>query len=246
MKVSVCIATYNGAQYIRPQILSILNQEFTDNIGVNMEVIISDDNSQDDTISIIESLNDSRIKIYNHTKKKYPNYNSLISATKNFENAIELSSGDYIFLSDQDDIWYPNKIDSMLNFLKEKACCICAFNWIDQYGNHIGQKTYSNTEISLVKMLFRFPYYGFCFAFNKKIKEKILPIPLIPQHDIFIGLVAKFMGELAIYNVPLCDHRKFINDTKHTNVSDSGFKETLFIKLFYRSKLIFYSIVRSV
>lgn len=57
------MATYNGAKYIREQVDSILNQEFTENKDVEMELVVSDDGSTDDTLKILESYGDSRIKI---------------------------------------------------------------------------------------------------------------------------------------------------------------------------------------
>ena len=57
--ISVCISTYNGEQFIFKQLDSILSQ-----IGLNDEVIISDDGSKDNTINIIKSFNDKRIKLF--------------------------------------------------------------------------------------------------------------------------------------------------------------------------------------
>ena len=96
--ISICIATFNGEHYIKDQLLSILPQ-----LTVHDEVIISDDNSSDKTIKIIEEFNDLRIKIYynNPLKKGYSN---------NFENALSKSNQQLIFLCDQDDIWFNNKI----------------------------------------------------------------------------------------------------------------------------------------
>ena len=66
MKISVCMATYNGEKYIKEQLESILSQ-----IGEHDEVIISDDSSTDNTVEIINSFNDCRIKIYKNTKEKF-------------------------------------------------------------------------------------------------------------------------------------------------------------------------------
>ena len=63
MKISVCMATYNGEKYIKEQLESILSQ-----IGENDEVIISDDSSTDNTVEIIKAFSDNRIKIYKNTK----------------------------------------------------------------------------------------------------------------------------------------------------------------------------------
>ncbi|MCD8291094.1 MAG: glycosyltransferase, partial [Prevotella sp.] len=97
MKVSVCIATYNGEKYIEEQIRSILSQ-----LSDNDEVIISDDGSHDQTLSLIQSIGDKRIKIFQNEGRHGFKYN--------FENTLKKVQGDYIFLCDQDDVWLPNKV----------------------------------------------------------------------------------------------------------------------------------------
>lgn len=104
--ISVCMASYNGAIFIKQQAVSILNQ-----LGLEDELIISDDGSKDNTLEILASLNDSRIKIYHHSAPH--------GVVSNFENAIKHASGDYIFLSDQDDIWLSNKKEKCLSCLQE-------------------------------------------------------------------------------------------------------------------------------
>ena len=102
--ISVCIATYNGEKYIKEQLESILSQ-----LETSDEVIVSDDNSTDNTLKIIQSFCDKRIKIY--TNKGLKGYSS------NFENALAKANGEYILLSDQDDVWLPNKVDTIINDL---------------------------------------------------------------------------------------------------------------------------------
>lgn len=106
MKISVALCTYNGALFIKKQLDSILNQ-----IDFKIdEIIVCDDNSTDTTIDIL-----------NNYKEKYPTIFSIyknetnLGSTKNFEKAITLCSGDYIFLSDQDDIWKENKVKTILS-----------------------------------------------------------------------------------------------------------------------------------
>lgn len=72
------MATYNGGKFIREQVDSILNQQFVENKDVELELVVSDDGSTDNTIDILKSYQDQRIKVFLHSnKKKY----SLISAT---------------------------------------------------------------------------------------------------------------------------------------------------------------------
>ncbi len=95
--LSVCIATYNGAKYINKQVESILLQ-----LGIDDEIVVSDDGSIDQTISILESFGDERIKIFRNTGRH--------GVVSYFENALNHSSGEVIFLSDQDDIWNKKKL----------------------------------------------------------------------------------------------------------------------------------------
>lgn len=109
MRISVVVATYNGALYLRKQLDSIMNQTIVPN-----EVIVSDDNSSDDTN-----------KILNEYEKRYPEYITVlnndinIGYIKNFWLAISKATGDFIFLSDQDDIWYPTKVETMVEIMKK-------------------------------------------------------------------------------------------------------------------------------
>ena len=89
MKISVCIAAYNGGRFIWEQVMSILPQ-----LGEDDEIIVSDDGSIDDTINILNSFHDKRIKIFINEGRH--------GVVPNFENALKHSSGDYIFFSDQD------------------------------------------------------------------------------------------------------------------------------------------------
>ena len=102
-KVSVNICCYNGDQFIRETIESILKQTFN-----NFEIIVIDDGSKDKTGEIIKSFSDSRIKYYYQENKG-------LSASRN--RAIELSCGEYIALLDQDDLWEPEKLKLQVDIL---------------------------------------------------------------------------------------------------------------------------------
>jgi len=126
------MATHNGAQYLREQINSILPQ-----LGAKDEIVISDDGSTDDTLSIIRSFNDNRIKIYNFKQQsKSEHLHQYI--TRNFQNALRYAKGDYIFLSDQDDIWTEGKVDVCLDYLKDNTLIVHDMQFIDNQKNPVG------------------------------------------------------------------------------------------------------------
>jgi glycosyltransferase involved in cell wall biosynthesis len=166
MKISVCMATYNGEKYIKEQLDSILNQ-----ISQNDEIIISDDNSTDNTIEILKSYNDKRIKIYLNNKDK--------GYTKNFENALEKVSGDVIFLCDQDDIWVNNKIEKTLVYFKDYDFIISDNKVVNKDLNTIYESHFNvcNTKKGFFNNLLLPRYVGACMAFKKEVLEKSLPFP---------------------------------------------------------------------
>jgi glycosyltransferase involved in cell wall biosynthesis len=104
IKISVALCTYNGEKYIKEQIISILKQSKRVD-----EIIISDDNSSDTTLKIVNDLlSDCDIahKICTHETN--------IGVTRNFMECISKCSGDIIFTCDQDDVWKKNKVEKMI------------------------------------------------------------------------------------------------------------------------------------
>ena len=129
MKLSVALCTYNGASYIEKQLLSILQQE----VPIN-EIIICDDGSYDNTIQLINNF--FRRHIF---KNIYLIRNEIqLGVINNFEKAISLCSGDIIFLSDQDDIWLPQKTKEFITFFQQHPnvnLCFSDAYLIDEYDN---------------------------------------------------------------------------------------------------------------
>jgi glycosyltransferase involved in cell wall biosynthesis len=110
MKISVCIATFNGGRFIQEQVMSVLPQ-----LGEEDEMVVSDDGSTDDTIPILKSFHDPRISIWQN--------NGRHGFIWNFENALTKAMGDVIFLCDQDDIWKPNKVETVMTACRIMIWC---------------------------------------------------------------------------------------------------------------------------
>ncbi len=228
---SICIATYNGEKYIHQQLSSILSQ-----INIDDEVIISDDNSTDNTIQIINSINDPRIKLINGGFHNF---------TFNFENAIKQAKGEYIFLADQDDVWLPNKYTTTINALKHYDLVCSNAIITDQNLNHIHPSffQYYNSGSGKLKNIIKCTYCGACMAFNKKILNAIQPFPntSIFGHDLWIGLVAESIGKILFLETPLILYRR--HDTSLTSISNNFFtrsKRPLFTKIKSRISIIYH------
>ena len=125
--ISIAMATYNGSKYLSEQIDSILSQTYSD-----FELVVTDDCSTDDTFSILSyyASMDSRIRIYENE--------SNLGFRDNFAKAIGLCVGDYVALSDQDDIWLPNHLELLISNISTYSIVCANSELIDQYGKSIG------------------------------------------------------------------------------------------------------------
>ena len=111
MKRSVALCTYNGAKYIEEQILSILNQTMPVD-----EIVVCDDGSTDETLQIINRIKEkSLVEIHVFCN------DTTLGVCANFQKAVDLCRGDVIFLSDQDDVWYPHKVKSIVEWFERHA-----------------------------------------------------------------------------------------------------------------------------
>lgn len=208
--ISVCMAAKNGALFIQEQIDSILPQ-----LTLNDELIISNDDSTDNTVEIINSFNDHRIKLID---------NKGSGVVENFENALQYAIGDKIFLADQDDIWNPDKIQSMSICLEEYDVVVCDCTIVDA---NLKPEPRSFFEINksnngLLKNILQNSYVGCCMAFNKVVLSKILPFPRnIPMHDLWIGLVAELHFSAYFLPEQLVLHRRHSANASSTSQQSS-------------------------
>lgn len=191
MRISVCIATYNGEKYIEAQLNSIIDQLDTDD-----EIIIVDDCSKDDTLNIIRSIGDSRIKIYLNEVNRGHVYS--------FSRAIELATKKIIFMSDQDDIWKKNRLILMKEKLINSSALLLTSNseFINSDGNKIEFKIDGVDEINSFKYLNNIldifigktNYYGCAMAFKSEFKKIILPMPnYVESHDLWMAMAANLI-----------------------------------------------------
>lgn len=211
MKISVCMATYNGEKYIREQLKSILIQlKSTD------EVIISDDGSTDKTLEIVNFLNDSRIKIVlNQGEKGY---------TRNFENALKNSTGDIIFLADQDDVWKKNKVKDMMKEFSAYDLVVSDAEIVDKDLNLLNESHFSLRGVKggFLNNFLKTRYVGACMAFKREILKKVLPFPKnqkLCAHDYWITIIGEAFYRVKLLNQPLIKYRRH-----ESNASNGGNK----------------------
>jgi glycosyltransferase involved in cell wall biosynthesis len=206
LKISICLATYNGEKYLLDQLNSIIKQ-----MSEIDELIISDDSSTDDTINIIKSINDKRLIFLENQKFKNPIFN--------FENAILLAKGDVIVLSDQDDIWMDCKLEVVReSFMKSRNkiyTIVMDSIAVDENLNILHKSIFKliNSGKGIIKNYYKNTYLGCSMAFSKELCQYILPFPKkISMHDIWIGLICEMYGEVTFVNKPTLLFRRHGNN----------------------------------
>lgn len=206
IKISVCLASYNGGKYIREQIESILGQ-----LSNQDELIISDDGSTDNTIEIIQSFKDIRIKLF---KNNFHNH------INNFQFCLSQAKGKYIFLSDQDDVWLENKVKIMTEYLNQYDLVCSNCHVVNKNLERTGSFFFTdspNKKSGFFKNLLKNQYLGCCLAFNRKILNHALPFPKnLITHDTWIGLTAEIYGKTTFINDKLILFRRHESNTSNT------------------------------
>lgn len=227
--ISVCIATYNGEKYIKEQLDSILMQ-----IGQNDEIIISDDGSKDDTLGIIEKIADPRVKVFINQ--------GIHGFTHNFENALNNANGDYIFLSDQDDIWMNNKVEIVMKELKKVDFVVHDCITVNSNFDIISGSRFSdfNVKGGFIRHLLKSRFLGCCMAFRRDVLLASLPFPKrddLVEHDIWIAALSFKYFTYSLIAVPLIYYRRHGN-----NASGGGFSKgySMFNKIYRRCYRLFH------
>lgn len=213
-KISVLIPSYNHAQYLKKCIDSVLNQTFDD-----IEILISDDNSTDNSRKIIDSYNDPKIK------KFFSPVNC--GGSENLNKLIDLAKGDYIALLNSDDYWELNKLEKQYEFMENNKQYAACFTWV-QYINEKGENYYpDNVFIQKNKTQAEWLYYFLevenCLChpsmlIRKQIYEEIGKYSIryrqIPDFIKWIKLVQKY--PIYIIQEPLVNFR-WVTSGKNTS-----------------------------
>lgn len=200
MKVSIVMATYNGENYLREQLDSFLSQT-----RMPEELIISDDNSDDRTLDIAKEFRQEAsfdVKIFENKKN--------VGYVKNFEKAISKADGDIIFLSDQDDVWFKNKIERILEVFNRDPSPLVVIN-----NQEIVDKDLSSSGMNRFAHLKRIGYSkdkfvaGCCTTFHRSFKPLIIPIPQKNiTHDQWINRIAQYLIKRYILEEVLQYYRR--------------------------------------
>ena len=229
--ISVVIATYNGEKFILEQLKSIANQSTLPD-----EVVITDDYSTDNTLKLInEFMINSKLNI------TVLNNNVRLGYAKNFERGLLECNGDYVFLSDQDDVWYENKVTYMVSLSKRNPNYSCFLNDTLIVDSNL-QPIDNITKIDQIKKLGlsnKSFVMGACCLLKREILDISLPFPIhITAHDNWIVEIANELNSCYVTDKVLQFYRRHDNN-ESVAVFNSTKPITLFEKCQYLSRVKF-------
>lgn len=207
------MCTYNGDKYLEEQLESIANQT-----RLPDEMIICDDKSKDGTLDILRNFKSKvsfSVRLFFNEKN--------LGSTKNFEKAIKLCTGDIIFLSDQDDVWYPNKlekIEKLFYISPSTAAIFTDAELVDDNLRSLGYSMWQSIGFNkreqnrfihgkfIEVLLKQNVVTGSTMAFRSELRRLFFPIPDTWFHDAWITLLIAFVSDLNMISEPLIKYRQ--------------------------------------
>lgn len=234
MKILVILASYNGAKYIEEQMDSILNQE-----SISVDIMVFDDCSKDNTIEVLNKYELNANVSINKRKKGTGN------APRNFLDAIRslsdefISSYDFIAFSDQDDIWFPNKMFEAGKMLRKEQSSLY-FSNLNLWDENTNYKAIINKSYPQKKYDFLFEggsagctyvfTNDFCLGLKKILKNTNYYDWELFSHDWFVYFYARTNGfKVSIDNNAYITYRIHANNSygQVNKISISAVKERL-------------------
>ncbi|WP_461171832.1 glycosyltransferase [Arthrobacter sp. Z1-9] len=201
-RVSVCMAAYNGARHIKEQIVSILRE-----IGPDDELIVVDDCSTDGTPGIVAGLNEPRIRLIQAEQNR--------GYVRTFERALGEARGDFVFLSDQDDIWLPGRVAVMISAMGKVDMVVSNCKHFDGplgsfHKVRLRKKDSAHAVRNILGILVGYRlHWGCAMALRKELLKQVLPFPsyMNESHDQWIATVGNVNRSIVYLEEDTILHR---------------------------------------
>lgn len=213
LAISVAMCTYNGARFLTEQLNSIARQT-----RVPDELVICDDRSTDDSAQMItEFARQVQFPV------RFEVNDQTLGSTKNFERAISISQGEIIVLADQDDVWYPNKLEQLEKAFLDSDNAFAAFSdadVIDDDSRPMGFRLWESFSFppgeqkrfaagQALSVLIKHPVVtGAAMAFRREYFPFLAPIPANDIHDRWMSFLLAACGPYQLMHEPLMQYRR--------------------------------------
>ncbi len=250
-RVSIAMATYNGARFIDRQLASIKKQTYQP-----FELVITDDCSTDNTLELVEqfaSVVNFPVSIYKNDRR--------LGYKDNFLNAASYCKGDLVAFCDQDDIWDSSKLARQVAYFANQEILLVTHQYelIDEQDTPLGIVFPKLKKVRIYRNLTAdpfFTFYGMTLVFRRSLMpENLLSLarpldhsmPNTPvSHDQFIPFLASVLGKIVFINEPLVRYRvhsrntcgpqpvhsiisRMLNITKNVEERSNYFRNTSFV-----------------
>jgi glycosyltransferase involved in cell wall biosynthesis len=201
-RVSVCMAAYNGARHIKEQIDSILTE-----IGPADELIIVNDFSTDETPAIVAGINDPRIRLILAERNN--------GYVRTFEWALSEARGEFVFLSDQDDVWLPGRVERMISAMNGKGMVVSNCQHFDgplgsfhEIRLRPEDSTHTLRNILGIVVGYRL-HWGCAMALRHELLSQVLPFPsyMDESHDQWLATVGNVNRSIVYLEEDTILHR---------------------------------------
>ncbi|MCY7298876.1 MAG: glycosyltransferase family 2 protein, partial [Ilumatobacteraceae bacterium] len=231
VNVSVALCTYNGAAYLEEQLLSIFGQTLRPH-----EIVVSDDGSTDETLTVLGRVvaawrgEGIEVVVLRNT--------TALGVTANFEQALAACSGDLIALCDQDDVWWPERVECMVaEFtrrpalqmvhadarLVDAAGATLGFTLLHTLGVSNADRAAVHAGQAIDAYLRRNIVTGATMMVRRELVKRSRPFPAAWVHDEWLAMVAAATGLVDLLEEPLTDYRQHGgNQIGVTNLDASG------------------------
>ncbi|MET1057385.1 MAG: glycosyltransferase family 2 protein [Pedobacter sp.] len=212
--VSIALCTYNGEAHLAEQLSSLTRQSYQ-----NIEIIIVDDCSTDQTLSMIMNFirTDSRIRLYRNEKN--------LGFNANFKKAISLCTAEYIAISDQDDIWMEDKLSIMMDCIGDNLLCYHNSAYIDENGVASGKSTLSAHRFTAGfccrTLLLNNCVSGHACLIRKELLERTPDFPAGLYYDWWLSYTAACLGRITFTKQTLVQYRIHPHSITHRDNKNS-------------------------
>ncbi len=205
------MATYNGEKYLREQVDSLLAQSYP-----TLEFIFVDDDSSDSSLAILQeyALQDERIRLVTNPA------NQGLLAT--FETGIRAAKGEMIALSDQDDVWMPDKIRLLAGAIGSHSMIYADSALTDAAGLVTGKfsdRNYLCDYPTGLHYVFGTKAMGHAMLFKREIIDIALPFPDFVGHDFILGFAAAALHGVSYFPATLVNYRQHSSNTMGADLS---------------------------
>ena len=206
MKISIAMATYNGAKYLHQQLDSFIGQS-----RLPDELTVCDDLSSDETFDILRDFSQSapfEVKIVRNEKN--------LGYTENFEKALSLSCGDIIFLSDQDDVWFCDKLEFVETIFRHNETTMVVVNDQELTDHTLTPSGLTISSGARAVGIDDWLSAGCCTALRTKFRDILTPFPAkLIAYDKWIHQMAHSFGVRTVTDRVLQYHRRHEANASH-------------------------------